>query len=58
MPPVTPPAIYSQFDLKKFIVKYINGLELWYLFKMAELTEVMRQTDDTRITEILMKMMT
>ena len=51
MPAVNPPASYSQFDLKKATVKDINGLELWYLFKMAELTEVMRQRvkfDDLR----------
>ena len=49
MLPVNPRAIYSQFDLKKATVKYIKGLELWYLFKMAKLTEVMRQRSDTRL---------
>ena len=33
----------------------INGLELWYLFKMAELTEVLRQRGDTRLIEMLNK---
>ena len=54
-PPVYPPAIYSQLDLRKTTVKDINGLELWYLFKMAELTEVMRQRGDTRLIEMLNK---
>ena len=49
--PLNSPAIYSQLDLKKVTVKFINGIELWYLFKMAELTEVMRQRDDTRLIE-------
>ena len=55
LPPVNPPAIYSQFNLNKATLKYINGLELWYLFKMAELTEVMRQRGDTRLIEMLNK---
>ena len=42
-PPVTPSAIYAQLDLKEDTIKYINGLEIRYLFKMAELTKVMRQ---------------
>ena len=46
LPLITSPAIYSQFDFKKATVKDINGLELWYLFKMAELTEVMRRRGD------------
>ena len=49
LPPVNPPPIYSQLDLRKTTIKDINGLELWYLFKMAELTEVMRQRGDTRL---------
>ena len=55
LPPVNLPAIYSQLDLRKVTVKDINGLELWYLFKMAELTEVIRQRGDTRLIEMLNK---
>ena len=55
MSTVSSPAIYSQLDLKKATVKNINGLELWYLFKMAELTEVMRQRGDNRLIEMLSK---
>ena len=55
LPPVNPPAIYSQVDIKKATVKDINGLELWYLFKMAERIDVMRQRGDTRLIEILNK---
>ena len=36
-------------------MKNINGLELWYLSKMAELTEVLRQRGDTRLIEMLNK---
>ena len=54
-PPVNPPVIYCQFDLRKATVKDINDLELWHIFKMAELTEVMRQRGDTRLIEILSK---
>ena len=54
-PHVNPPVIYSQFELKKATVKDINGLELWYLFKMAERTEVMRQMGDTRLIAMLSK---
>ena len=53
--PVNLPAIYSQLDLRKATVKDINGLELWYLFKMAELTEVMGQRGDTALIEMLKK---
>ena len=52
---VNPPAIYSQLDLRKATVKDINGPKLWYLFKMAELAEVMRQKGDTRVIEMLNK---
>ena len=55
MPPVNPPAIYSQLDLKKATVKDINDVELWYLFKMAELTEVISQRGDTRLIVTLNK---
>ena len=55
MPPVNPPAIYSQLDLKKATVKDVNGLELWYLFKMAEVTKVMRQRGDIKLIEMLNK---
>ena len=55
MPPVNPPAIYSQLDLKKATVKDVNGLELWYLFKMAEVTKVMRQMGDIKLIEMLNK---
>ena len=56
LPHVNLPAIYSQLDLKKVTVKdWLNGLELWYLFQMAELTVVMRQRGDTRLTEMLNK---
>ena len=36
-------------------MKDINGLELSYLFKMAELTEFLRQMGDTRLIEMLNK---
>ena len=55
LPPVNAPAIYYQLDSKKATVKDINGLELWYLIKMAELTEVMTQSGDTRLIEMLNK---
>ena len=55
LPPVNPPAIYSQLDVKKATVKDINDLELWYLFKMAERIDVMRQRGDTRLIEMLNK---
>ena len=54
-PPVNPPAIYSQLDLKKATVKDINGLKLWYLFKMAEVTKVLRQRGDIKLIEMLNK---
>ena len=53
LPLVNPPAIYSQLDIKKATVKNINGLELWYLFKMPECTDVMIQRNNTRLIEIL-----
>ena len=55
LPPVNSPAIYFQLDLKKGTVKDINDLEPWYLFKMVELTEVMRQKGDSRLIHMLNK---
>ena len=44
LPPVRGKLIFSQFSDKNSM-KYLLDLELWYLFKYTELTEVVRQND-------------
>ena len=44
LPPVRGKPIFSQFSDKDSI-KHLLGLQLWHLFKYAELTEVVRQND-------------
>ena len=43
LPPVNPPAIYSRKNYNNMSMKDLNVLHLWELFRMVELTEVMRQ---------------
>ena len=42
LPPVRGKVIFSQFS-DKDSKKHLLGLQLWHLFKYAELTEVVRQ---------------
>ena len=44
LPPVKGEFIFSQFS-EKDSMKYLLSLQLWDLFKYAELTEVVRQVD-------------
>ena len=44
LPPVRGKPIFSQFS-DKDSMKHLLGLQLWHLFKYAELTEVARQND-------------
>ena len=44
LPPVRGKLIFSQF-FDKDSMKYLLGLQLWHLFKYAELTEVLGQND-------------
>ena len=48
LPPVNPPAVRCQIsDIHGLTLKDMSSLELWSNFKIAELTEVMRQRGDT-----------
>ena len=48
LPPVNPPAVHCQIgDIHGLTLKDMSSLELWSNFKIAELTEVMRQRGDT-----------
>ena len=42
LPPIRGKLTFSQFSDKESM-KYLLGLQLWHLFKYAELTEVVRQ---------------
>ena len=44
LPPVREKPIFSPFS-DKDSMKHLLGLQLWHLFKYAELTEVVRQND-------------
>ena len=44
LPPVRGKLIFSQFS-EKGSMKHLLGLQLWHLFKYAELTKVTRQND-------------
>ena len=44
LPPVRGKPIFSQFSDKNSM-KHLLGLQLWHLFRYAELTEVVRQND-------------
>ena len=44
LPPLIEKLIFSQF-FNKNSMKYILGLQLWHLFKYAELTKVLVQND-------------
>ena len=44
LPPIREKIIFSQF-FHKNSMKHLLGLQLWHLFKYAELTEVLRQND-------------
>ena len=48
LPPVKPPAVHCQIsNIHGLTLKDMSSLELWSNFKIAELTEVMRQRGDT-----------
>ena len=48
LPPVNPPAVHCQISgIHGLTLKDMSSLELWSNFKIAELTEVMRQRGDT-----------
>ena len=48
LPPVNPPAVHCQIsNIHGLTLKDMSSLELWSNFKIAELTEVMRQRGDT-----------
>ena len=48
LPFVNPPAVHCQIsDIHGLTLKDMSSLELWSNFKIAELTEVMRQRGDT-----------
>ena len=51
MPPVRGLPVYSSTTS----IKVLLTLDLWHKFKMAELTEVMRQRDDYQLINILNK---
>ena len=44
LPPVRGKLLFSQFS-DKDSMKHLSGLQLWHLFKYAELTEVVRQNN-------------
>ena len=50
LPPVKGLPVYSSTTIKCFLT-----LDLWHKFKMAEMTEVMRQRDDYQIINIFNK---
>ena len=51
LPPARRKLIFSQFS-RKDSMKYLLGLQLWHLFKHAELTEVVRQNDNFLSTSL------
>ena len=56
LPPVNPPALYCQIsNIHGSTLKDLSSLELWCNFKIAELTEVMRQKGDTTLIDLLNK---
>ena len=56
LPPKNPPAVYCQIsDIHGSTLKDLSSLELWCNFKIAELTEVMRQRGDTTLIDLLNK---
>ena len=56
LPPVRPPTIYSEIrNINNVTIHEITSAALWHLFKMAELTEVMRQGGDNTLIEVLNK---
>ena len=57
LPPASPPAVYCQIsDIHGSTLKDLSSLELWCNFKIAELTEVMRQRGDTTLIDLLNKL--
>ena len=44
LPPVRGKFLFSQFS-DKYSMKHLLGLQLWHLFKYAELTKVVRQNN-------------
>ena len=56
LPSKNPPAVYCQIsDIHGSTLNDLSSLELWCNFKLAELTEVMRQRGDTTLTDLLNK---
>ena len=56
LPPKNPPAVYCQIsDIHGSTLNDLSSLELWCNFKIAELTEVMRQRGDTTLIDLLNK---
>ena len=54
--PVNPLAVYWQkSDVRGLTLKDLSSLELWCNFKIAQLTEVMRQRGDTTLIDLLNK---
>ena len=51
-----PPTIYSEIrNINNVTIHEITSASLWHLFKMAELTEIMRQVGDNTLIEVLNK---
>ena len=56
LPLINPPAVYYQIsDICGSTLKDLNSLELWWNFRIAELTVVIRQRGDTTLIDLLTK---
>ena len=54
--PVNPLAVYWQkSDVRGLTLKALSSSKLWCNFKIAQLTEVMRQGGDTTLIDLLNK---